>query len=334
VSRRLRRAAAALIATALLALCFRSIDAARLLAVIARAEWAWLLAALAVNATIPLLWAAQWRLFLPNRRRLGFRALYAITAVMAMLANSVPMFLGQVTGVHLLATRGGLGHATALSVVALDQLTEGLCKLAVLSALASITPLPGPLRAAAWALSTGVAVLLAIVLAATWSHGRVRLPAYVRDWAAGLRGVRRPEVVAGGLGIGLAMKCAEMGGILAAQAALEVELPLWSALAVLAAVNLATMVSVAPGNVGVYEGAAYLTYTGLGVAPETAFGLAVLQHAAYLIPMAGSGWITVLVAERRQAAAGPGPGPHAERGEARRGEAPPEPLARPARARL
>ena len=67
--------------------------------------------------------------------------------------------------------------------------------------------------------------------------------------------------------------------------------------------SLATIISVSPGNVGVYEGSAYLAYTALGVSPETALGLAVLQHVAYLIPMAGTGWVVVLLAQKRAQAA-------------------------------
>jgi uncharacterized membrane protein YbhN (UPF0104 family) len=303
VGLKLRAAAALLVSSSLLALCFRGLDATQCCALLARADAPWLLAAILVNAAIPVLWAAQWWLFLPARGALGLRAMFGITSVMAMVANSVPMLLGQVTGVHLLATRGRIGHPHALSVIALDQLAEGLAKLTVLFALASITPLPTALRRALWVLSAGVAVLLAVVVVGAWSYGRVRLPRLIDDWAAGLRGAIRPGAVVGGLALGLAMKCAEMGGILAVQHALGVDLPLWSALAVLAAVNLSTMISVAPGNVGVYEGSAYLAYTALGVAPEAALGLAVLQHIAYLIPMAGTGWITVLVTRPRQAAA-------------------------------
>jgi len=291
------------IATVLLALCFRGVDAPRLAAVVARAGLAWLVAAVALNAAIPMLWALQWRLFLPRPSELGLRGMYALTATMAMLANSVPMLLGTVSGTHLLATRGRVGYPTALSILALDQLLEGLAKLAMLFALAAVTPLPAPLRGALWMLTAGVGALLAVVTTATWSYGRYRLPRYIREWAAGLRGVRRPEVLAGGLALGLAMKGAEMGGILAVQHALGVELPLWSALAVLAAVNVSTMVSVSPGNVGVYEGSAFLAYGALGVDGETALALALLQHVAYLLAMAGSGWLVML----GQAAAGAAP---------------------------
>jgi len=308
----------ALGATALVVVSFRGVDVARVAALLVRAEPAWLLAALLANGTIPLLWAAQWSLFLPRAAlrgsAMGFRAMFGVTAVMAMMVNSVPMLVGQATGLHLLATRARVGHATALSVIALDQLAEGMAKLSVLCALAAVTPLPPALRSGLAVLATVVALLLVVVMAAAWSHGRVRLPAserpvlaraasFVTDWVAGLERARQPAVLAGGLAIGLTMKGAEMGGILAVQAALGVELPLWSALAVLAAVSLATIISVSPGNVGVYEGSAYLAYTALGVSPETALGLAVLQHVAYLIPMAGTGWVVVLLAQKRAQAA-------------------------------
>ena len=240
--------------------------------------------------------------------------MFGVTAVMAMMVNSVPMLVGQATGLHLLATRARVGHATALSVIALDQLAEGMAKLSVLCALAAVTPLPPALRGGLAVLATAVALLLVVVMAAAWSHRRVRLPAperlalaraagFVTDWVAGLESARQPAVLAGGLAISLTMKGAEMGGILAVQAALGVELPLWSTLAVLAAVSLATIISVSPGNVGVYEGSAYLAYTALGVSPDTALGLAVLQHVAYLIPMAGTGWVVVLLAQKRAQAA-------------------------------
>ena len=308
----------ALGATALLVVSFRGVDVARVAALLVRAEPAWLLAALLANGTIPLLWAAQWCLFLPcaalRGSAMGFRAMFGVTAVMAMMVNSVPMLVGQATGLHLLATRARVGHATALSVIALDQLAEGMAKLSVLCALAAVTPLPPALRGGLAVLATAVALLLVVVMAAAWSHRRVRLPAperpalaraagFVTDWVAGLESARQPAVLAGGLAISLTMKGAEMGGILAVQAALGVELPLWSTLAVLAAVSLATIISVSPGNVGVYEGSAYLAYTALGVSPDTALGLAVLQHVAYLIPMAGTGWVVVLLAQKRAQAA-------------------------------
>ena len=55
--------------------------------------------------------------------------------------------------------------------------------------------------------------------------------------------------------------------------------------------NLSTVVSVTPANLGVFEGAAFLVYRTLGISSDTAVALAIVQHAAYLIPLAGIGWV-------------------------------------------
>lgn len=310
--RRAARAGAWALATGLLALCFRGADWPAVAELLVRAHPGWIAAAVLANASIVLLWAAQWRLFLPRDRAVAFPRVLRITAIMAMVANSVPFLAGQATGLHLLATRGGTGHAAALSVAALDQLAEGLAKVALLLALATVAPLPPALARAAVALAAAVALLLGVVLAAAWSHRRIPLPAargpfavvmrFVAEWARGLEGARRPWLLAGGVGLSLAMKGAELCGILAAQSALGVDLPAWSALPVLAATALSTMVSVAPANLGVYEGSAFLAYRALGVAPEAAVGLAVLQHLAYLAPMAGGGWLALTAGSRRRRA--------------------------------
>ena len=306
---RLRWAAAWVIASLLLALCFRGVDIRGLLVLVAGAHHIWLGAALSANATILLLWATQWWWLLPRARPVPFRRVLGVTAMMAMVANSVPFLAGQAAGVHLLATRGSIGHAGALSVAALDQLAEGIAKVTMLLVLATLAPLPPSLATALNLLAMAVALLLTIVVVAAWSHGRLRISTglgrvhpgiarFVTEWAAGLEGARRPTVLAGGVLLALTMKGAELTGILTVQLALGVDLPAWSALAVLAAVSLSTIVSAAPANLGVYEGSAFLAYRALGVTPETALALGVVQHALYLIPMAGAGWLAVTLGRR------------------------------------
>lgn len=77
--------------------------------------------------------------------------------------------------------------------------------------------------------------------------------------------------------------------------ALGVGIPVRSGVLVLAAVHLATMAPVVPANLGVYEAAAFAACRLTGIGAETALGL-VVQHAAYLLPLAGVGW-GLLVAE-------------------------------------
>jgi uncharacterized membrane protein YbhN (UPF0104 family) len=73
--------------------------------------------------------------------------------------------------------------------------------------------------------------------------------------------------------------------------ALGVQIPGWGVLLVLSAVVLSTMASVTPANLGIYEGSALLAYSLIGVEPEVALGLSVVQHVAYLVPSAGVGWV-------------------------------------------
>ena len=63
---------------------------------------------------------------------------------------------------------------------------------------------------------------------------------------------------------------AELGGILAVQRSLGLDLPVGTALLVLASVNFATIVSISPGNLGVFEAASFAAYRLAGVSAEHA----------------------------------------------------------------
>lgn len=279
---------------------------------VAAAHPGWLVAAMAANAAILVLWAVQWRLFVPRSRPVSLRRMLDVTAGMALVCNSVPFFAGQVTGLHLLATRGGVGHAAALSVTALDQLAEGTAKLAVLLLLATVIPLPPDLRNGLLALLIGVAGLAVALVLILRRERRLRRAAraartrwigdllrFAAEGARHLRPLRRPRTVAAGAALALGMKAAEAAGILAVQHALGVSLPLWTVPLVLASVGLATMVSLAPANLGVYEAAAFVAYRWAGVPAETALGLALIQHLCFLVPMLGCGWMAVSLWDRR-----------------------------------
>ena len=62
---------------------------------------------------------------------------------------------------------------------------------------------------------------------------------------------------------------------------------------VLAALAIATLMPVAPANIGVYEAVVFAAYRYMGVPAETALGLAVVQHICFLIPTLGTGYVTM-----------------------------------------
>ncbi len=57
---------------------------------------------------------------------------------------------------------------------------------------------------------------------------------------------------------------------------------------------MATMVAIAPANLGVYEATVFFVYRYLGATPEQALGLALMQHLCYLIPLVGTGYLLIL----------------------------------------
>ncbi len=86
------------------------------------------------------------------------------------------------------------------------------------------------------------------------------------------------------------MKAMELAAIVAVQHAFGVSLSFAGTVLVLAAVILGTMIPITPGNLGTYEASAFVAYRYLGIAPEVALGLAVVQHLCFIVPSVGVGY--------------------------------------------
>jgi uncharacterized membrane protein YbhN (UPF0104 family) len=129
----------------------------------------------------------------------------------------------------------------------------------------------------------------------------------VASVGAALAPIRSPTRSAGALALALAKTLAEAAAILCVQRAFGVALAPESALVILAAINLATLLPLVPGNLGVYEAAVVLAYSHLGVPAERALGIAVVQHACCFVALAlpGYRWLAraVSLPPRRSAAA-------------------------------
>jgi uncharacterized membrane protein YbhN (UPF0104 family) len=238
-----------------------------------------------------------------------------VVAMTSSVLNTTPMLVGEAAGVHLLAQRAGVDRASGLAVLAMDQLIVGLAKLVVLTAASRVLPLPRVMRDGIAAFAVAVLLLLAALVALSRSGAPAR-DRMLRPLPARLRGVLSRAIAAlaplahplrfgGAFVLALLKKGCELLAILAIQRAFGVELPATSALVVLAALNLATLLPVVPGNVGVFEAAVVLAYGWLGIAPERALGMAVVQHAAYFAALAlpGYAWFAGTVPPRSAAAA-------------------------------
>jgi uncharacterized protein (TIRG00374 family) len=320
-ARRAVALAAWLVATLLVVFALRAVGWRETLAAASRARLPWLAVAATCHLGVVALWAWQTWLLLPAPARARFGRVFEVQAITAAAQNTIPAFLGQATGVAVLAERGGAGTAAALSVLAQHSLIEALAKLTTLFVAAQVAPLPPWMRRAAAALGAVLAVLALGLCWAAWAargdrpaqgDGRdaardaardagawARARAFLASWAAALDALRSPRRLALAVASGLLMKVAEAGGWTAVERAFGVAPRPGSAVLALAATNLASAIPASPGNLGVYEGAALLAYTALGVPREQALALGVVGHLVYLLPFVGAGWVVLSLGQLR-----------------------------------
>jgi uncharacterized membrane protein YbhN (UPF0104 family) len=290
-------------ATALLLYFVSRVDRAALRDAAAVVDWKWIAAAILLNALILVSWAALWWTVAPRDERPSYRAMFEINALASALMNTMPFLGGHAAAVVLLIKRGAMSRAGALSVLALDQLGEGLAKVAIFLVVAVAAPIPAWMRVSVGTLSAGVGALFVgmIVLAHTHAHIRpapehpltvvARMRVLAATWAERMETLRsvRQSLVA--LLFALGTKVAEGAALLAVQQAFGVYLSIGSTALVLAAVVLGSILPVSPGNVGTYEAGAFLAYRHLGVDPAMATILAIASHACFMIPSVGVGYV-------------------------------------------
>ncbi len=264
--------------TVALIVALRNVGWAKTVAALKDANPAWLVVSVLANAAILLCWGLFWKALRP-RAEAGisyFRTL-EIASISSALMNTLPFGGGHASSVVLLVKQGNTTRRGALSILALDQLGEGVVKVMVLAAASLAMPLPPWMRAV---LST---VLLVV---GGWLVTLVVISRTTNELEV-LKSARRSL---GALACVGGMKLAELIAIIAVQMAYGVHISLGGSVLVLATAVLATMLPLSPGNLGTYEASIFLVYRYLGVAPEVALSLAIVQHVCFMIPAVGIGY--------------------------------------------
>ena len=328
--RRVAWGVAWLVLTALVVVSLRTVEWSRVGSELRHVKVPWLVVALAGNTLIIVCWTALWRVFVPGAQPVSFGTMFRINAITSAVMNTTPLLVGHASGVALLVRRGGLTSSSALSVIALDQLAEGIAKVLTFLIAALLLPLPDWMRRSVMGVAAAVGVMLVVLLVFAHVHKprdveqdaaevlewqgtdwRKRVWAFLRRWARDLEALRDWKKAGLSLLFAVAMKSSEALGIFAVQRALGVDLPLSTLPVVLAAVMLATMIPLSPGNLGPYEAATLVAYRFLGLPTDQALSLALIQHLAFLLPALGGGytimsfgWAKERAAERRAAADG------------------------------
>ncbi|MFL5618877.1 MAG: YbhN family protein [Gemmatimonadaceae bacterium] len=277
-------------------------DLARAAAQLATVRGQWLVLAIACYGSILPLWAWQWTLLSPRTPEPRGRDMLGVVALTSAVLNTTPMLVGEATAVVLLVARAGLDRAAALSVLAMDQLLVGVAKLCMLALAATVAPLPEWMTRAVLGLLAALLLLGGALLLAAWRHADVagalthvfppRLATAVGEFARSLEPLRSPTRGLPAFGLALLKKAAEVTAIVCVQRAFGLPIPISAAIIVLAVLNLATLLPIVPGNVGVFEAAVVLALTRFGITPEQALGVAVVQHLCYFVALALPGLLS------------------------------------------
>lgn len=275
---RVAQVAALVIVTGIILFSLRGVDWASTGQALRQGRLSWLGIAVLANAAILACWAPFWRaLRPPNEPPVAYGRMFEIVATSSALMNTLPFGGGHASSVVLLVRRSGMSARGAVSLIALDQLGEGLAKITIFVLVALLVPLPVWMRAA---------ITTAAIVVAVWFVTMV----VASRWARELDIMKRWRQAATALAWVLAMKTVEAIAIWSVQRAYGVNLSVGGTLLILATVVLATMLPIAPGNLGTYEASVFLAYRHLGVSPEQALSLAIVQHICFMVPAIGVGY--------------------------------------------
>jgi len=268
----------------------------------------WLILAVMGNLLIMVFGTSQWINFLPRGYHVRFKNMLEINALMTMTSNTVPFLAGQALAVVLLAKREKVGHAVALSVMALDQFAEGFAKMSLFLLVVLLTPIPDWMKQGILLAFVGIFILFTVLFFFAHRHQQFKVfmdkqshPKlakvwhFISRWAHHMEALRNIKIFTLGMGLSLAMKSMEALAIFMVQKSFGLDLPVWTIFMILASISLVTLVPVAPGNLGVYEATVFFVYKYLGLPPEQALGVALVQHVCYLIPLIGTGYLVLLI---------------------------------------
>jgi len=280
------------LAIASLATLLETFDIRGALQQIARARPWWIVGAILANFALLPLMTEQWSRLLSASNRRSWRELWQCVTLAMAAMNTLPFGGGHAVALGALARRGGLGVSAAVSLLALEQVCEGGAKLVLLTAALCVAPLPALLQRVAWILACALimGILILCWIANHRTSGAVSHRWRAR-WAKHLDVLKRPARLSGAITLSLAMKICELVALYAVQRSLDIELPIVTAPLVLAVVTFASLISITPGNLGVYEAAALGVYQFLGLPASDAVALGLVQHACFLLPVVGTGYV-------------------------------------------
>jgi uncharacterized membrane protein YbhN (UPF0104 family) len=260
---------------------------------------AWLAVALLLNACTLVLRGWRWRRILllagiPHRRREA----YGLTVVGYMGNNVLPVRGGELLKIGLLGARTSARHREVLGTVVADRLFDVAVLAALFAALtfADVEGAPSGRAGAALAAAALVGTALGLALY-MWLRRRgrfARFAAAIRPVARASRLFARPQGAPLAV-VSLLIWVLEGATFLVIARAVDVDLSLLAALAVVVLASLAAAIPAAPGYVGTFDAAVLVGLHAAGVHGGDAVAVLLMARFMLFVPVTVVGLGTLVL---------------------------------------
>ncbi len=286
--RRLGWHVAVSVAFAMVALATVDID--RLTSAIREADWAWAAPGLLLFTTAKFVDSLRWRFLLREVGPPPQRALFGAFLVGNFVNNVLPLRVGDVAKVQLLANRYGASRAgVAASVFAVEAALDGVLFVLLLTPMVAFGGLGDVPRGAVWfvgllaVLAFAVPTVLTrspperwlVVVPRRWQQGAARV---VGELQAGLGVLSQWRLAAAALALSAPAWLMEAGTFVLFGRAFGLELAYPTFVAAMVAANLAVAVPLGLWNIGPYETLVTTVLVAAGAEASTALSYAFAVH--------------------------------------------------------
>jgi len=289
-----------------LGLFFWRTDLPELANALAKANYWWVVPAVAVWFVSAAVRSLRWHYLLRRLARLSTAALYPIVIIGYMANNLLPLRTGELVRAYVLGERHKVSKMSTLGTIAVERVFDGVVLVGFLVLAGAILGLSSELRALAIGMALAFAILLAIFIyvasspdrAGRWAERlmallpgalRQRGQGLIDSFLSGLQCLQSPYVVSLVLATSVGAWVLEALMYYLVGLSFDIDEGFAAYLMVTAAANLAITLPSASGGIGPFELLAKETLTFLGVGSAVAGAYAVALHGLLLLPVIVAG---------------------------------------------
>jgi uncharacterized protein (TIRG00374 family) len=297
-----------------LALLFRKMDFAKLLAAFREMEYRFLWGAIAATFTSMFFRAVRWRLLLLPLKETSLTNLFPATVIGYMANNILPARLGEFVRAYVLADKEGLPVSATFATLVMDRLWDGFTVLLILLITFFTVKLPPGMESVQHGLVVGGYVTLAVYLVAVTflillkrqTVKTIELIArLLKPFPAKIAEKVIPILGSFIQGLRFPSRSGEFAAIFATSVVIwifavwpvdlvlrasGINLPITASMFIMVFLVFAVMVPAAPGYVGTYHAACVYGLMAFNVPMEKAMSVALITHGINFFPIILAGF--------------------------------------------